>query len=57
MVESTKILKKGELKDKSKIVIDDACSYRGALEAVAQDDYTIPGDNKGAAGFDSHLFS
>lgn len=43
--------------EKSKIVIDDACSARGALEAIAHDDFNIPGDNKGAAGFDSHLFS
>jgi len=49
--------KRREIADKCKIVIDKACTSRSALEAVAQDDGTIPGDNKGAAGFDSHLYS
>lgn len=46
-----------EIKRKTTIAIDKACVYRNALEAVAQDDGTVPGDNKGAAGFDSHLFA
>lgn len=46
-----------ETKRKTAITIDEACVYRGALEAVAEDDGTVPGDNKGAAGFDSHLFA
>lgn len=42
---------------KSKIAIEESCTSRGLLEAIAQDDGTIPGDNKGAAGFDSHLYA
>jgi len=34
-----------------------ACTAVSPLEAVSQDDGTIPGDSKGAAGFDSHLFA
>ncbi|VVC36367.1 Winged helix-turn-helix DNA-binding domain,B-block binding subunit of TFIIIC [Cinara cedri] len=49
--------KRQEIITKSKIAIEESCASRGALEAVAQDDGTIPGDNKGAAGFDSHLFA
>lgn len=49
--------KRREMMNRSKIAIDVACVPVGPLEAVAQDDGVIPGDNKGAAGFDSHLFA
>lgn len=49
--------KRREIIEKSKIAIEKACVSRGPLEAINYDDGTIPGDNKGAAGFDSHLFA
>lgn len=49
--------KRREIIERSKIAIDLACSPIGPLEAVSQDDGIIPGDSKGAAGFDSHLFA
>jgi len=49
--------KRREIANRSKIAIDLACSPRSPLEAMSQDDGTIPGDSKGAAGFDSHLFA
>lgn len=55
-MESTKP-KRRDITERSKIAIETACYPRSALEAIAQDDGTIPGDNKGAAGFDSHLYS
>lgn len=57
MMKSVNKPKRQEMCEKSKIAIEEACTSRGPLEAVAQDDGVIPGDNKGAAGFDSHLFS
>lgn len=50
-------LKHKEMCKKSKIAIEKSCISRDVFEVVAQDDGTIPGDNKGAAGFDSHLFA
>lgn len=49
--------KRREIMTKSKIAIEESCTSRSVVEAIAQDDGTIPGDNKGAAGFDSHLFA
>lgn len=49
--------KRREIVDKSKLAIDLACHPRSPLEAMSQDDGTTPGDSKGAAGFDSHLFA
>ncbi|XP_060881475.1 uncharacterized protein LOC132952960 isoform X5 [Metopolophium dirhodum] len=49
--------KRREIAERSKIAIDLACFPRNPLEAMSQDDGTIPGDSKGAAGFDSHLFA
>lgn len=49
--------KRREIIERSKISIEEACISRDALEAVNRDNGTIPGDNKGAAGFDSHLFA
>lgn len=49
--------KRRDLITKSRIAIEESCAPVGPLEAVAQDDGTTPGDNKGAAGFDSHLFA
>lgn len=46
-----------EIIKKSKVSIEEACVSKGALEAINQDDGRIPGDHKGAAGFDSHLFA
>ncbi|XP_025417510.1 general transcription factor 3C polypeptide 1 isoform X2 [Sipha flava] len=49
--------KRREIIERSKISIEEACVSRDVLEAVNRDDGKIPGDNKGAAGFDSHLFA
>jgi len=56
-MKSTNKPKRRDIIEKSKIAIEKACVSRDILEAIAQDDGMIPGDNKGAAGFDSHLFS
>jgi len=56
-MKSTNKPKRQEIIERSKIAIEKACVPRDISEAMAQDDGTIPGDNKGAAGFDSHLFS
>lgn len=56
----TKVLNKPKCREiikKSKVSIEEACVSKGALEAINQDDGRIPGDHKGAAGFDSHLFA
>ncbi|XP_050429268.1 uncharacterized protein LOC126838682 [Adelges cooleyi] len=50
-------LKRREMLQRTKDVIEECCASRSTLEAVSQDNGTIPGDNKGAAGFDSHLYS
>lgn len=57
MIKSANKPKRQEIVIKSKIAIEESCVSRGLLEAIAQDDGTIPGDNKGAAGFDSHLYA
>lgn len=49
--------KRREIMDRSKVAIESACVSRDVSEVLIEDDGTIPGDNRGAAGFDSHLFS
>lgn len=56
-MKSVNLPKRREIVERSKIAIEESCVPRDTFEAVAQDDGTIPGDNKGAAGFDSHLFA
>ncbi|XP_050532028.1 general transcription factor 3C polypeptide 1 isoform X2 [Daktulosphaira vitifoliae] len=46
-----------DMLERTKMVIEECCASRSEFEAIAQDDGSIPGDNKGAAGFDSHLYS
>lgn len=56
-MKSVNIPKRREIIEKSKLAIEQSCVPRDAIEAIVHDIGTIPGDNKGAAGFDSHLFA